>query len=68
MEEKKSARQAGSKVSQIANIFQGSRQPNNIREEILTPVKVVKTRGEKEAMESPSVTVMRTDHLSRDAF
>ncbi|KAI4469914.1 hypothetical protein MML48_1g11233 [Holotrichia oblita] len=66
MEEKKSARQAGSKVSQIANIFQGSRQPNNIREEILTPVKVVKTRGEKEAMESPSVTVMRTEsHVTR---
>lgn len=64
MEEKKSVRQAGSKVSQIANIFQ-SRQP--IREEILAPVKSTnKTTRDKNEMDSPSVTVMRTEsHVTR---
>lgn len=68
MEDKKSGRLGGTKVSEIANIFQG-RVPS--REDIITPLKSKpktpsSTMLEKNENESPSVTVMRTEsHVAR---
>lgn len=69
MEEKKSGRLGGSKVSEIANIFQG-RVPS--REDIITPLRTKpktptsSTLIEKNETDSPSVTVMRTEsHVAR---
>lgn len=68
MEDKKSGRLGGTKVSEIANIFQG-RVPS--REDIITPLRSKpKTppaaAAEKNENDSPSVTVMRTEsHVAR---
>lgn len=68
MEEKKSGRLGGTKVSEIANIFQG-RVPS--REDVITPLRSksktpTSTMLEKNENESPSVTVMRTEsHVAR---
>lgn len=69
MEDKKTARVGGTKVSEIANIFQG-KVPS--REDIITPLRT-KTKvnnsnpnSEKVELESPAVTVMRTEsHVAR---
>lgn len=68
MEDKKSSRLGGSKVSEIANKFQG-RVPS--REDIITPLRSKPktppaTVTEKNENDSPSVTVMRTEsHVAR---
>lgn len=67
MEDKKPPRFGGSKVSEIANIFQ-QKEPNQ-KDELLTPFKkthkIHHTSTEK-IEESPSVTIMRTEsHVTR---
>lgn len=67
MEDKKPPRFGGSKVSEIANIFQ-QKDPNQ-KEEILTPFKktnkIHHTSTEK-LEDSPAVTIMRTEsHVTR---
>lgn len=68
MEEKKVPRVAGTKVSQIANIFQ-NKAP--LREDIITPLRTKpklsdNTPSDKKDTETPSVTVMRTEsHVAR---
>lgn len=68
MEDKKSGRLGGTKVSEIANIFQ-SRVPS--REDIITPLRSkpkthTPTVAEKNENDSPTVTVMRTEsHVAR---
>lgn len=66
MDDKK-PRVGGTKVSQIANIFQ-NKAP--IREDIITPLrsktKLTESSSDKKDIESPSVTVMRTEsHVAR---
>lgn len=68
MDDKKPPRFGGSKVSEIANIFQ-SKEPNNQKDELFTPFKklhkVHHTSTEK-IDESPAVTIMRTEsHVTR---
>ena len=56
-------RLAGSKVSQIANIFQA--KPSAGKEDLISSVKT-KTKGSTSEMDSPGVTVMRTEsHVTR---
>ncbi|KAK5642531.1 hypothetical protein RI129_008698 [Pyrocoelia pectoralis] len=65
MEDKKGSRLGGTKVSQIANIFQ-SKAP--IREDIITPLrnKPKHLEADKKESEAPNVTVMRTEsHVAR---
>ncbi|KAK4877137.1 hypothetical protein RN001_009643 [Aquatica leii] len=63
MEDKKGPRVGGTKVSQIANIFQNK---TPIREDIITPLRnktkhVENPLHEKKESEAPNVTVMRTE-------
>ncbi|XP_031347575.1 uncharacterized protein LOC116173971 isoform X2 [Photinus pyralis] len=65
MEDKKGSRVGGTKVSQIANIFQ-NKAP--IREDIITPLrtKPKHLESDKKESEGPNVTVMRTEsHVAR---
>ncbi|KAF5288291.1 hypothetical protein FQA39_LY04059 [Lamprigera yunnana] len=68
MEDKKGPRVGGTKVSQIANIFQNK---TPIREDIITPLRnkakhTENSLNEKKESEAPNVTVMRTEsHVAR---
>lgn len=66
MEDNKSSRAAGTKVSQIANIFQGRTHREDIIIQLRNKPKSPSPTSDKRELDSPTVTVMRTEsHVAR---
>lgn len=66
MEDNKGSRAAGTKVSQIANIFQGRTHREDIIIQLRNKPKSPSPTSDKRELDSPTVTVMRTEsHVAR---